>query len=139
MAWLEVRRPLPAPMPAWRIPPPAPIGGMGMWAEAVAAILGPLVEGGVSAYGVYSGNKAQKDELRSRRQEVLVQQQAQQEAQKSQERQFLLAQQGAVQQAQIASATSQRNWPYITAAIGLGALALITVGGVKYAQSRRKK
>jgi hypothetical protein len=54
----------------------------------------------------------------------------------------VLAQQGAIQQAQIARAYAERNWPYIVAAVGLGALAIITVVGVRAASKRataRKK
>lgn len=109
--------------------------GLG-WVEAIAAILGPIVEGGASIYATTIQQKQAKGELKQRKAEYQGQQAEEAAARAAQERQYVLAQQGAIQQAQIARAYAERNWPYIVAAVGLGALAIITVVGVRAASKR---
>ena len=108
------------------------------YAPAIAAILGPVVEGGAAAYGVYTSGKQGKAELRQRRREYQGQQELQRKAPESQREQFALAQQAAIQQEQIKAAYGGRNWPYIMAAIGIAALALISIAAVTKRKRKRK-
>lgn len=116
----------------------APGSGLG-YAQVISAILGPLVEGGAAAYGTYAGSKQAKAELRARKQEFELAQQAEARALKVQQRQFELAQRAAIQQAQIERVSQAQRLPYVTAAIGLGALALVAVAALKGPKRRPAK
>lgn len=106
--------------------------GMGQYAQIIGQILGPLVEGGVSAYGIHQQSQFSEDELKQRQVEFQKQQELAQKALEAQERQQVLAQQAAIQQAQAAQAFLGRNMPYV-----LGGLALLSLAVVGTALVRR--
>lgn len=145
MAWLETSRPAPSRVDKIRassgvVPPIYGRAGPGLGnaAAIVGSILGPLVEGGAAAYGVYAQSKQGKDELKQRKREFEVQQQLQREALEAQQKQFVLAQQAAIRQAELAQAYAASNWPTILGIVAIGAGALVLLGVVRAATKGRK-
>ena len=111
--------------------------GLG-YAQVVAAILGPLVEGGASIYSTAAGAKTSKAELKQRKVEFAGQQELNKQALEAQQRQFSLAQRAAIQQAQIAQASAERNAPYIVAVVGLAVLGFISASALKPKKKKKK-
>jgi multidrug efflux pump subunit AcrA (membrane-fusion protein) len=111
--------------------------GLG-YAAAVAAILGPLVEGGAAIYGTTVQQKQAKSELRQRKVEFAGQQELQKQAIEAQKAQFSLAQRAAIQQAQINRAYTQRAMPFVVAAVGLAVLGLVSTAAVKSKRGRSR-
>ncbi len=109
--------------------------GLG-FVEAIAAFLGPLVEGGAAAYGIHASSKTARKELRQRRRELEAQRELAKKQIEAQERAHVRSQQAAIQQAQIARARSARSAPYILGGVALGVLGLVALGVTRTGRKR---
>jgi len=115
MAWLTL-----APPPARR---PARLGALGFDpVSLVSAVLGPIVEGGATAYAAHETSKVAKKELKQRQVEAQQQQDMARQQLEAQQQAALLAQQASVQRAQLWQSTARQAAPYV--GLGLGLLAV---------------
>ena len=123
----------------WQVPaalgacPQSP--GLG-YADIIAAIIGPLAQGGADIYGTTVEAKLAKKELKQRQQEAAAQQEFDREQLKAQERQRALDQTLSIRQAQIRSAQLAQYMPYVLPAVGILALAVVTAVVVRSGRGR---
>jgi len=111
--------------------------GLG-YVQAIAAILGPLVEGGVGVFAVQQQGKQAKAELKQRKRELGVQQKIAMQQLRAQERTHALAQQASIQQARIAQVRAAKAGPFVVGAIGLGVAGIALAAILKPRKRRRK-
>jgi len=111
------------------------LNGLGQ-AEVIAALVGPLVQGGADIYRTVEESKAAKKELKARQQEALIAQTTERERLAALERQSALATAAAIRQSQASQAFWAQYMPYIFGGVGLLALSFVAVSAVK---ARKKK
>lgn len=93
------------------------------YADVIAAVLGPLVQGGASIYGTYADSEQNKKELKQREREFQAMLPAWERAQK----QSALETVAEVRRAQIAGGYQAVYAPYILAAVVVGGLTLAAI------------
>jgi hypothetical protein len=105
------------------------LDGMGAlgYAQAIAAIVGPIVGGGADAYRTYSDSKQNRKELKQRQREF----QALIPVYERQQKQASLDTIAQVRQQQIVSGYQATYAPYLVQAVALGALALVAISLAK--------
>jgi len=111
------------------------LNGLGQ-GEVIAALVGPLVQGGADIFRTIEESKASKKELKARQQEALIAQTTERERLAALERQGALATAAAIRQSQASQAFWAQYMPYIFGGVGLLALSFVAVSAVK---ARKKK
>jgi hypothetical protein len=117
--------------------------GLG-YADIIAAILGPVVQGGASAYQTYSESEASADELKQRQKEFSSLTKAEQEKRKAAERAAIVQQQlAAKQQQQMHSLSLQRSamrgaWWQQNLPLVIGGVVLVSLGVAAIATRKKR-
>lgn len=101
------------------------------YADIVAALVGPLVQGGASVYATHEEAKLGKKELKQREQEFAEIAKLQEAQLKAQERLTALSTQASLRKSLMQQTFLQQNLPWVVGGIAILGLAVVTAAALR--------